>query len=217
MKYHLKTLPDIIAYYKLDALTGATTPDSSRNGNTLAIFGASPAQGVIDGAGLFDGLNDYLTAPFSKSMETTDISIECFINIDLFEDSQYTLVGRSDAVWELSVTGTTWNNKIDVRLGGVAHYANNTFALSNYGKDTHVAFTFNRQAKNLIHYVNGFQVYANLNTPATIPASSKALFIGVRDAPFFWLKGVLDHAIIWNRTLDQPTIQRHAERRWPLK
>lgn len=63
MKYHLKNLPDIYCWLRLEQNISSPTADSSPFQNHATFLGASPHVGLIDNALSFDGLNDSLLCP----------------------------------------------------------------------------------------------------------------------------------------------------------
>lgn len=81
MREHLRDLPDILAWWRLDDNLGATTIDSSKNENDASIFGASPATGLIDHCLEFDGLNDYLQVSNITNIHigTGDFTLQFFL------------------------------------------------------------------------------------------------------------------------------------------
>ncbi len=84
-----------------------------------------------------------------------------------------------------------------------------------WGERALLAVTFSTADDRICYYIND-TLLRTWNAPgATIQAGNGAVQLnGFRGG---WGKGIYDNAILFNRILDQPSIARWAERRWPQK
>ena len=62
--------PGLVGWWRFDEGTGTTAGDSSGNGNIGTISGASWVDGKFGKALSFDGTNDYVTVPYSSSLNS---------------------------------------------------------------------------------------------------------------------------------------------------
>lgn len=194
--------------------SGSSILDNSPYGNSGTISGAT---WVRSPSGLwclsFDGSDDYVNCGNASSLRSTaELTVIVWMNITE-PSTQYTIIQRGgSADWSLNVTGSGWNNKIDARIGGAAHYVDDTFPSSNYNKWTCVAFTFHDARDSLYQFVNGDEVYSRTNATAQIPTSSNDLIIGRYSETLYKTEGLLALIRVYNRTLSALEIQNHFNR-----
>jgi len=216
MKVMLTTLPDITGYWKLDDNTGTTTIDSSRNENHGTIIGASPATGLIDRALDFDALNDRIVVPHAPSLDLTeDATFEAIIypigwgkNLGGRICSKGTLAA---GVYQFFI----WSNlaRFGLKIGASLYTsANFAITLSTWH---HLAVTWDYFTGTFRYYLNGAP-WGTTARASPIPTNTLDLWIGDVTDGSRTFNGIIDQLIIYNRTLDEPTILRHSERRYPL-
>lgn len=217
MKYNLTFLPDIAAMWHLDEKAGIVARDFSRNGNNGVITGATPADGLIDGAQYFDGLNDRIDAPHHSSLSmTTALTIEAFVNEEVLGGwAEIVLKGDTgiSANYGLQAVGTILRFHA---FDGAFRWADSApFLVATQWFPIAVTFD-NVNAK--------FYVQGNLLTTTpltyTFTGNTRPLHIGVElggGVPMNWWQGYIDHLIIYNRILDDTEILTHSERRYPHK
>lgn len=215
MKYHLAKLPDIVAWWKLDDNQGATTIDSSRNGYTATIFGASPAAGLISGALSFDGVNDYLTA-VSSWTPTQSLTLLFFLNPAAGygqHDHSFIMTKARIETKIDNLTGFVWAEILNTLFASVTVY--DTLALT-IGQGYAFAVTFDYSDNRLRLYRNGNYIARSAVLPGT-PANASAFtfLIGGNPAANRCVHGTIDNYIILQRLLDTTEIARWAERRYP--
>lgn len=215
MKYNLTHLPDIAGMWRFDSISGAITPDSSRNLNHGTLIGASPSTGLIDGALLFDGLNDQVNCGSDSSLDlTSDKTFECFLRLTTPGTTAIgTIFHRIYAPYAVgymfvfSLTGLGGLSYYNFNLGAWRH----SIGIVNDGNWHHVAVSC--QAPNLTFYIDGQPsgVFGFAGAPTCI---TDAIF-GVYPGNIRWFKGDIDHFIAYNRALDATEILRHSLRRYP--
>lgn len=215
MRESLKALTDIVGRWHLDERSGATAYDSSKNTNNGAIIGASPTPGYIDGAFLFDGLNDGIAVPTSPSLNlVSPFSIEFFIYLNAKDKLVYPLY-KKDAY------SIPLRNINDIGLGITGAVA----VWSDYFLTTHtlyhVVITYDSSlaSDNATFFINGSLIAAK-DRAIEPPVSTFGLGIGAHldnaDLPDDnYVDGIMDEVVIHTRILDEATIKRHSERRYP--
>lgn len=215
MKYQLTNLPDIAAWWKLDDNIGATTIDSSRNGNTGTIFGASPATGIINGCLSFDGLNDYLDCGNHISLNLTQaVTIIAWVNIHDASTNDNPLVQKAQThasygllyhgliqVMRFYITGASLK---------IADAAMTPAEVEN--KWIHVGCTYDRV--NLRIYIDGV-LKTSIACTDEITTSPLNLQINGDSVLGRYTEGNIDEVRIYNRALDPTEVKRHYERSYP--
>jgi Concanavalin A-like lectin/glucanases superfamily len=197
----------LVAAYGFAEGAGPTVADSSGNGNTGTISGATwTTQGKFGSALVFDGTSAVVTVPGAASLQlTTGMTLEAWVYptvapagwravIDKNVDRYY-LMASSDQ-GNRPVAGGTWAAG-NQNAPGPTVLAVNTW--------THLAATFDGATVRL--YVNGTQVASQAQT-TPLTTSTGTLQIG-GDA--YWgenFAGRIDEVRIYNRALSAAEIQR---------
>ena len=215
MKYHLTNLPDIAGMWHLDEKSGAIATDFSRNGNHGTIIGATPADGVIDGAFYFDGLNDEITLPVDMLASLTQGTFSGFVcPLDKGDIFRCALDANNYVALFIAPAGPI---RIKCKILGAVKYEFHTPALP-LTQFYHFAWT--KTGTTHIVYYNGIvqpltwitnvdpSIYFS-NIPS--PAANSFGIIWTTG----WLKGYLDNPILHSTPLDQPSVIRHSLRRYP--
>ena len=215
MKYQLTNLPDIGGWWKLDDNRGATTPDSSRNGNTATIFGASPADGLFNGALEFDGLNDYLDCGDDISLRPDAFSIELSLIMP---------VPGNDCLvtWGANVTPYPFFSTL-LQLAFVGlnqrQWSTTTPVDINDGLAHHLVLTMPGGApgdiNNAILYIDGQVQNITFTNAGGVQTPKQDFRIGIRAFGGLPLEGILDDVRIYNRELDPTEAITHSLRRYP--
>jgi fibronectin type 3 domain-containing protein len=197
----------LVAAYSFAAGQGTTLADTSGNGNTGTITGATwTAAGKYDSALTFDGVNDWVTVPDANSLDlTTAMTLEAWVRPTLltswrtvlFKEQTgnltYGLYGNTSATrpnGQVFVAGT------DRNVNGSAALVVNTWA--------HLAVTYDGAQLRL--FVNGTQAGALAQT-GPIVTSTGVLHIGGNAIWNEWFAGQIDEVRIYNRALTQAQIQ----------
>lgn len=215
MRSMLKTLPDLSLRWRLDHNSPGQAPDKSKNSNTGSIFGATPAPGLISGCYSFDGIDDYISAPSSSSIEFGyfPFAIELFTYMtgpfgDLL--GKY-FFGHGPGTWGLSFRNHT---TMQLYQGpGGTHPQFNVDNVANAWH--HFVFNIDPSADTIYVFQNGlFKTSAvfthqsfTINTPFTL-----CKYTGAQWGPW---GGLIDHLSIYNRMLESHEALRHSLRRYP--
>ena len=94
MKYHLTNLPDILALFHNDFISGGVVKDLSRYGNDGAVVGAIIADGLIDKSLWFDGIADGVDLGTPEHLKLkNDFTLEMFARFDPSQDTFYNPFG----------------------------------------------------------------------------------------------------------------------------
>jgi len=95
----------LIAYWKLDEISGSTTPDELGVSNGTVI-GDPEVYPVEDGAGsalFFDGQDDYIRLANERNFDlTAGITVAAWIKISSVEKNWQTIIAKGDSAWRLS-------------------------------------------------------------------------------------------------------------------
>ena len=167
-------------------ISGSTTwNDISRSGNNGTLTNGPTFNSGNGGSIVFDGTDDYVTAPDSTSLRPTSFSIDTWFKPTSF-NSYSTIVVKpfNGPAWtppylsymiRLNSTGTTL--ECSTNTGGTYRYfgPNYTFiANTTYN----VIFTFNSSTGAVIVYLNGAVLSSTTFTAGAISYSSSPLIIG---------------------------------------
>jgi len=216
MKYHLANLPDIAAMYHLDTGETVTAIDFSRNANHGTIIGASPTDGLINGALYCDGLNDYIDCGAGISLKTASVTAEAWVKLQTGGVGNDYILQKGD--WAIDGWLLFYNFNTDEVICAVCWGGGGQLLKYSYAVDGdwhHFVFTYDETTRLLALYIDGAQVNSVISGTAMIP-SDLPLYIGAHAAPGNYLYGSADAVCIYNRALDVAEILRHSLRRWPL-
>lgn len=216
MKEHLAILPDIIAWWRLDEVSGATVADSSGYGSNGTIIGASPATGAIAGGYYFDGINDLIDCgspailPFGKDL----FAVACLLQTAIV--SRGGLVTRwvgANENWALELLADG-KPRILIFNTGAAIYAQvigpNSLA---DGLIHHLHANWDPDAK-LELFVDGLSVGTDVAFAGDLSIEYPDLHIGRHFDS--WYKGIVDNVILFDALQTQPQIALWSERRYQI-
>ena len=196
----------LVAAYNFDEGTGTTAADSSGNGNTATLSGATwSTTGKCGKALSFNGTSNYVRVNDSASLHlTTGMTLDAWVNMTgggswrtvIFKErtggmtySLYAQNGSNRPVGQVYVNA-------EQNAQGTAAVPLNTW--------THLATTYDGTTQKL--FVNGVQVASRAQTGSII-SSTGLLKIGGNAIWSEWFKGLIDDVRIYNRALSQSEIQ----------
>lgn len=216
MKYHLKNMPDIVAWWTLDNIVGTDVLDRSPNNYHCTVWGVVETTGFIGGALSFDGLNDMV---YCDSIQPSLISQDCTIEalIKISDNTQHRRLGGSRQAaapqhgWEIyqHTPSGTIRFLIDTPAGAL------TVASTSVVTDDAIHHVcFKREAGVHSVYVDG--AFENSGALAGSMSSPDNTYLGRSPLTTVFWKGVIDNFIIYNRPLDDTEILRHSGRRYAV-
>lgn len=225
LKGHLSELPDIVARYRLDTISGNTVMDSSKNAYHGTVFGPSLTDGIIDKALLFDGIDDYVRIPKADGVVNGDISVEAFIMIDPAQTAYDYIISKrhfwAGALYNYNFwvhfNTTPANAALYFEYGdGVGnHYGAGAYHSWTPGIWYHVAAT--HDGTNVRLYINGALHATRPSAWTMVGGANYYLCIGCRATRNTgWWKGKIDNPIIRNRIETEAEIYLHSQRHYPL-
>jgi len=197
----------LVGYWSFNEGTGTKAGDSSGNGNTGTIYGATWADGKRGKALSFDG-NDYVAIddPFENN---TDFTISLWVKNDVINDGSYHgFIGKQgDACRKPGMWLAPGNN------GGL-HYdsydstctTRYSGLLSNFfqGKNIWHHIVWTKSGNTYTFYRNG-SFFTNASAPTNFYTISTRYWIGKVDN--YW-RGDIDDVRIYNRALSPSEISR---------
>jgi hypothetical protein len=196
-----------IAFYGFSEGSGTSVNDSSSNGHTGTIAGATwSTQGRFGNALSFDGLNDWVTVNSTSLLNlTTGMTLEAWVYPTTIPTT-YTAVAIKENGTDLSYAlgagspsgppGVFATTQAEIAASGPTTLAVNTWS--------HLAATYDGTMLRL--YINGGQV-AQAAMSGAMAVSSGALRLGGNSPNGYWFQGRLDELRIYNRALTQAEIQ----------
>jgi hypothetical protein len=229
------SLNGLVAYYKFEEGSGVSVADSTGQGHTATIDGATWVQGIKDNYALeFDGNNDCVTVGESNDFDGDQATIALWtrnISINTNHMQQFMVsheVSGDNNGYHFQViyngTGFNWGDG----SGNIAYidndglYFNSTqrFVGQEYFKTKFFVANYNHTSgenhmwHNAVNVEHNYTVAGYGETPAIIPNiaidNNAGLTIGCIKAGItlnrLWFKGTIDDVMIFNRTLSQDEI-----------
>lgn len=204
-----------VAAYGMNQGTGSTVADSSGNGITGTISGASWSTTSKYGKALsFNGAANYVDLGNPSALNSTGSmtwSAWVYATANPVDDGQIVARSTDTAGWQFKTSPDTGRRTfaIAVRGSGAAghtqRYSNTVLSLGTW---YHVAGVYNASARTLDLYVNGVLdngvLSGTVPTSQVLPATSTT--IGRRVSGFNFA-GVIDELRIYTRALSQAEIQ----------
>ena len=203
------------AWWRLDDPAGTTLTDAMgrhdgvfKGGVTLGVPGV--IVGNTNAAATFDGSSGYAEVPFSRALNTTNFTIECWVKADAVVEALtpvgsftqppgrgFLLQKSEDGEW-FYLFGDGSTPQILLASGSDA----------TYGKWTHLAMTYD--GTNYSGYING--VLDILLSPPFVPNNVAPLRIGYDQQANGWdshWKGQIDEVAFYQKALTEEQIAAH--------
>ena len=197
----------LVAAYGLDEGTGTVAADSSGNGNTGSISGATWAIGKFGTALSFDGVNDVVNVRRLDSLDlTTGMTLEAWVYPRSLGTVWRTIALKEQpGNYAYAIYGSTDTSRpsANVVSGGLDRdlRGTSTLALNNWA---HVAATYD--ATTLRLYIDGALV-SSVAASGSITTSSGALRLGGNTIWGEYFDGLIDEVRVYNRALTQAQVQ----------
>jgi fibronectin type 3 domain-containing protein len=210
----LATISGLVAAYSFNEGTGVTVTDSSGNGLTGTISGATwTTAGKYGNALSFNGTSSYVDLGNPTALQLTgSMTWSAWINAAANPPDDGQIVAKSDGSsgWQFKTSPDTGTHTFGVAVSNssgspVQRYSAITRSLNTW---YHVAGVYNATAGTLDIYVNG--VLNNGVLSGTVPASQLNSAVNAnigRRTGGFYFNGIIDEVRIYNRALSQAEIQ----------
>ena len=196
-----------VAAYGFDEVSGTSAVDSTGNGNTGTISGASRvSEGMYGGALSFNGIDNVVVVSNSASLALADqMTLEAWVFPTAIATGWHAIVHKQTDAWYLHVSGPDGLMQPvgGAILNGGERWASSpiTIPLNTW---SHLAITYDGTTLRL--YINAAQV-ASQAISGTIEVNSDPVRIGGNTYPNQFFQGVIDEVRIYNRALTQTQIQ----------
>lgn len=215
IRYYLRNLPDLIGRWRLDYITGAIQPDTSKQGNHGIVYGASPTTGLIDGCLSFDGLNDYVDCGTSPSLNLVGAFTLEFLIYPYetgIEKALFTrlasIYGAIQMITSIRITGANHFGYYNPNSG----WKSFTTVLASFEQWQHIAYAYD--GTNLRVFKDGVPSAPQ----ATAPPTSQPTYYTYLGGPWGltnYPQAFLDEVHFRNRLLSDAQILNHSQRRYP--
>jgi alpha-mannosidase len=201
--------PVAVASYAFGENAGTVTADGSGNGNQgTLVNGPQWTTGKYGPAIAFDGINDYVAAPDSNSLDLAGAgTIEAWVKLDAVSRWNSVIAkgnANNNALHNYALEITNGNQFMCILGNGSEStilYSNN---LATTGTFYHLACVWN--GADLQLYVNGV-LNASTAQNLTPAGNSAPLYIGQFGGNVDQMAGVIDEVRVYNRALTQAQIQ----------
>jgi len=201
---------DLVAYWKFDENTGTTAYDSSGNGNTGTINGATWTAGTNGSALQFNGINDYVNVPDSSSLDATTLTFMAWIK-NSEPDSQITAdrvvskkVNWNDANgWSIEINGINGGGAGDVTVLGSGSTFTHANVLPSWDNAWHHLAVVMSGSSAIIYLDGSLKGTYAINSLVT---NNVPLAIGRLQAGTNYFNGTIDGVKIYNRALNSSEI-----------
>ncbi len=205
----------LVAAYAFAEGSGTMTADSSGNGNTGILSGATwTTAGKYGTALAFDGVSSYVTAPNSPSLDLagTNLTLAMWANITDSEASDYVILTKpwypdsmTSPYHQYGIVFSQSRKTVDFYFGDPSEILHGPFSMLVFlGVWTHIAFTYD--GTTVRGYLDGVRQFSTADTES-IQARGNDLRLGVDGAYQQAYKGQLDEVRIYNRALSAAEIQ----------
>jgi len=194
----------LISYWSFD--NGDATDDFGNN-DGLLMNGVTPTTGIVGGAMLFDGTDDYIDCGNDASLNPADaLTVEAWVKP--YEGVNGYILAKPDH-WEggayaLEIMGSY--NAVNLWLSHSLYLVNFVVPLDVW---SHIAYTYDSTEGKVKCYVNAV-LKGTWNRSGPIAVNEDALWIGRRRNDFSF-KGIIDEVAIYNRALTADEIQKHYD------
>jgi hypothetical protein len=202
--------PGLVAAFNFDEGSGLAVADSSGNGNTGAIAGASwTAEGKVGSAMVFDGVNNRVDVPDSDSLDLTNgMTLEAWVYPTALSGWRTVILKETSngLAYALYANDNAPRSAGYVHIGGdIGVPGSSTLPLNIW---THLAVTYGDDGNGsmLRLYENGVEVGSQA-VSGDIATSSQALRIGGNAVWGEYFSGRIDQVRIYNRALTPAEIQ----------
>ncbi len=199
-----------VGYWPLDEGEGTTAGDSSGNGNSGRIYGATWVDGKFGKALSFDGVDDYVEIPDSESLDLTSFTVEVWVYPrEIKSDYQPLIVkGEQERNYGLLIRPDEMRIHFSFKRTDGTWAASDSVGSLTLNAWNHVAMTYDGSKLRL--YLNG-QLDREVAESGTPMQSGAPVRIGKGISMFTPFKGMIDEVRIYNRALSTSEIEEYYE------
>ncbi|MBL7185753.1 MAG: PD40 domain-containing protein [Phycisphaerae bacterium] len=199
--------PDLIAYWKLDEMEGDIAYDSARTNDAAVLGGAAwlPKGGMVDGAIAFDGIDDYIDAPFVLNPADGAFSVLAWIKGGAPGQvivSQTNGTVDCDSIWLCAdpTDGRLMTGLLPPPGRSQPMPLGSEHVITD-GQWHHVGFVWDGSYRHL--YVDGTEVAKDAATLSDLESADGGLHFGAGSTltPGTFFSGLIDDVRIYNRAV----------------
>lgn len=216
MSYQLTNLPDIMAWWTLDGIAGGEVSDRSRYDNVGTVSGAIPGKCAIDGALVFNGIDDIVDCGDGLSLDIPFGSLEAYFRVEGGQGTIRMIAGRDDGAkrnYYLGLNDT--NTPFFILYTPTGTKVGQTTTAVSIGDTHHIIGTYDKSKVRL--YLDGVLGTQIGSATADIYNKDVEFTIGRRfSVTPRAFTGAIDGIRLYNRALDQIEAETHSVRRFPL-
>ena len=202
----------LVAAYNFNEGAGTTVTDSSGNGVSGTLQGASwTSAGKYGNALSFNGTSSFVDLGNPSALQLTgSMTVEAWVRATANppDDGQIVAKANDSGGWQLKTSPDTGVRAFGAKISGssaVQRYSNTVPALNTW---YHVASVYNASTRSLDVYVNGVLDSGTLR--GTVPTSQILQNVNVnigRRTGGYYFNGIIDEVRIYNRALLQTEVQ----------
>jgi len=206
------TSSGLVAAYSFNEGAGTTVTDSSGNGVSGTLQGASwTTAGKYGNALSFNGTNSFVDLGNPSALQLTEsMTVEAWVKAaaEPSDDGQIVAKANESGGWQLKTSPDTGGRTFGAKISGSSSaqkYSNTVPALNTW---YHVASVYNASTRSLDVYVNGVLDSGTLRgtVPTTQILQNVNVNIGRRTGGYYF-NGIIDEVRIYNRALSATEIQ----------
>jgi len=191
--------PVPIALWMFDE-SGGTTANDDTGYNHGVIHGATPAEGILNGALQFDGKDDYVECGNSPDLVPEAMTMSFWVYPDALKGF---LIYKSESFWAKEYELSLSTSGIKVAIGGEGGFIDlRSNAKLREGEWSQVAFSYGEGMFSI--YINGV-LDASKPYDFTVEPRSGSLFIGCSKTSN-WFRGKIDNLEIYDTAFSEDEI-----------
>jgi hypothetical protein len=201
----------LVGWWSFDEGTGTIAGDSTGNGNSGFISGATWATGKYGQALSFDGINNYVSIPHNSILSgSKNFTVEAWFNPSTVAPSYQQIVGKQAYLneYRLILMGNNIVGQVFSSSSGYAVSSANGGVYAQVGVWQHASLTYD--GANLKLYVNGILVNT-LPLTITINPNTFPLYIGINSGGLYPFNGIIDEVHVYKYALSAAEIQQELQ------
>ncbi len=203
--------PNIELYLPFEITLPSLGTDASGNGNHGTVYGVTQGVGKIGGAGVFDGVNDYINGGTSlNSIFSGSFTLLSWILFNDLTRVQYIINNYDDGIKDMSILIIGSNIRFSIADATTRIFIEVPISTFDLSKFYHFAFIRDRANLKLKLLING-QPYSEINDTLNEDiTSANPLLLGVRriSGQTYSFNGSLSKLKIFSTALSEQNIRR---------